>query len=606
MKENLMANILKTNVAQRGLTALIQRLGRDCTPTQFVREFTMNSIEAVQRTGEAGKVFVDANWHLLDSLETHKICFIDTGDGMTGDEMIEHLNNLSSSGGVRNAYENYGMGAKIAALTRNHLGVIYESWKDGIGNRIVIHFDEDEMSYGIRPIEREDGQFEWCSVLDDASKPELIDQHGTRVTLLGMSEDEDTMQPPPGTRGGKENWLYQYLNTRFFLLPEEVELQARVGYYRDKDNTKHNYTRKVKGQKQTLDEACAASGKVKLSDAVVHWWIMQKEKGGHGREFLIGHTGCVNQNELFDIGHGRASMAPGFGVIFGKEDVVLYVEPISGYVQDTTRTRLVKEDGSQLPWQRWQDEFRELMPPEIKKFMEEKMGAAENQSHSESIRDRLKSISKFFSLSRYKVNKAGAFLADPDSETSSKTGSGIQETEGSGGLRKSGGAKAPGALDILLLSGRKETGLSAEEVHPDKFPEVRWVSVGDETRAPDELEDRAAEYLERDNLIRANADFQGVTDIIKHFAELYEGVPNAETIIKNEVQEAFEQQLVEVVTGALSFRNRPKWNPEQFKASVSEEALTTAVMSRYHLITAIKRSVGSKLGKAIKAIELAS
>ena len=56
-----MANLLKTNVAQYGLTKLIQRLGRDCAPTQFVREFTMNCIEAVQRTKQSGRVLVDAN-----------------------------------------------------------------------------------------------------------------------------------------------------------------------------------------------------------------------------------------------------------------------------------------------------------------------------------------------------------------------------------------------------------------------------------------------------------------------------------------------------------------------------------------------------------------
>ncbi|MEH6488241.1 ATP-binding protein [Hyphomonas oceanitis] len=600
-----MANLLKTNVAQHGLTALIQRLGRDCSPTQFVREFTMNSIEAVQRTKEDGRVLVDADWSLFDQLGTHKVSFVDTGDGMTGEEMLAHLNNLSSSGGVNNDFENYGMGAKIAALTRNHLGIIYESWKDGVGSRIVIHFDEEERSYGIKPSLNDHGGSDWVILLDESVKPDIIQDHGTRVTLLGMTLEEDTMQPPPEARGGRENWVFQYLNTRFFDVPESVDLQARIGYYREKENTKHNYTRRVKGQRASLDANCDASGTVKISDAIVHWWIMSKERSGHGREFLMGHTGCINQNELFDIAFGRANMAPGFGVIFGKEDIVLYVEPISGYVQDTTRTRLVQEDGSSLPWSRWQDEFRQAMPEAIKKFMEARMGAAENESHSETIRERLKAIAKFFSISRYQANSSGSIFADPDSETRSKTGSGAVNTSGSGGLRKTGGTAAAGALDTILLAGKKEGGLRSEEVQPDKFPDVKWVSASDGTRADDELEDRAAEYLHRDNLIKANADFQGFTDIIKHFAEVYESIPNSEAIIRNEVQEAFEQQLVEVVTGALSFRNRPKWNPDHFKAAVSEESLTTAVMSRYHIITAIKRSIGSKLGKAAKAMESA-
>lgn len=592
-----MANLIKTNVAQYGLTKLIQRLGRDCTPTQFVREFAMNSIEAVQRTKEAGKIYVDVNWDVYEKTGVHKMCFIDTGDGMTGDEMREHLNNLSSSGAASNTFENYGMGAKIAALTRNHAGIIYDSWKGGVGSRITIKYDEREQAYGIVPIDLGHDHTEWCLPLDESEKPTLIREHGTRVTLLGMTLEEDTMRPPAETKGGAENWLYQYLNTRFFLAPENVEMQVRVGYFRPRDNTKHNYTRKVRGQKATLDDYAVANGMVQLSDARVHWWILKKDRSSHGREFVAGHTGCINQNELFDLADGRSNRAAGFGVIFGKEDVVLYVEPKAGYVQDTTRTRLVQEDGSGLPWDRWQDEFRQKMPAEIDKFMKDRIGAAENESHAESIRERLKSISKFFRLSRYRRAEAGHHEADPDSETKGRVGTATRESNGSGGYRGGSDGNVAGALEAILLSGVKQGGLRAVEITPDKFPEVKWISVANGLRSPEELDDRAAEYLERDNLIRANADFQGFVDIIEYFAELYAETPGSDQVIKSEVQEAFEQQLVEVVAGALSFRNRPKWSPEQFKHAVSEESLTAAVMCRYHLINHIKRSIGTKLGK---------
>ncbi|HVZ16188.1 MAG TPA: ATP-binding protein [Terriglobales bacterium] len=596
-----MANLLKTNVAQYGLTKLIQRLGRDCAPSQFVREFTMNGIEAVQRTKTAGKVLVDANWDMYQKQQVHKICFIDNGDGMTGDEMQEHLNNLSSSGAETNIFENYGMGAKIAALTRNHAGIVYDSWKNGVGSRIVIGYDEQERAYGIIPFKRQDGVVKWCLPLVDSEKPSIINSHGTRVTLLGMTPEEDTMLPPPDAKGGQENWLYQYLNTRFFSLPSDVEVQARVGYYRDPDNKKHNYMRRVLGQKNSLDECKVDAGTVNLSDAKVHWWILKSDRSGHGRELLVGHTGCVNQDEVFDLGVARANRAAGFGIIFGKEDVVLYVEPKGGYVQDTTRTRLVQSDGSPLPWDRWQDEFRQAMPEALQRFMKNRMGASENQSHEQSIRERLKTVSQFFHLSRYMKSPKGAHHADPNSETTSHVGTGITETDSDGGLyRRARDGKAAGILEALLLSGVKEGGVAASEITPDKFPRVQWVSVNDNTRAPDDLDDRAAEYLERDNIIRANADFQGFADIMKYFGELYGDLPGAETMIRNDVQEVFEQQLIEVVAGALSFRNRPRWTPDEFKQAVSQEALTAACMCRYHLLNQIRRSLGGKLGKAAR------
>lgn len=56
------SNFLATEVNPSGLTALIKNLGRDCHPTQFLREFTKNAIEACQRTGEKNSnVIVDYN-----------------------------------------------------------------------------------------------------------------------------------------------------------------------------------------------------------------------------------------------------------------------------------------------------------------------------------------------------------------------------------------------------------------------------------------------------------------------------------------------------------------------------------------------------------------
>lgn len=197
-------SLIETHVDSNGLTQLIQRLGRDCTPTQFVREFVQNSIEAVQRAKKPSQILVDVNWDLYHQTGVHKISFVDNGDGMTPEEMLKHLNNLSSSGTDSNVYENYGVGAKIAALTRNHAGIIYESWKGGHGYRMFVYYDEDEQKYGVRRMNiDESGDVYHCLPIDDSHKPSAILEHGTRVTLLGMLGNEDTMLPPSNTRGGK-------------------------------------------------------------------------------------------------------------------------------------------------------------------------------------------------------------------------------------------------------------------------------------------------------------------------------------------------------------------------------------------------------------------
>ena len=40
-----------------------------------------------------------------------------------------------------------------------------------------------------------------------------------------------------------------------------------------------------------------------------------------------------------------------------------------------------------------------------------------------------------------------------------------------------------------------------------------------------------------------------------------------------------------------------EWNADNIDKAVSEEALTLAVMPRYHVYISVKRELGSKLGK---------
>ena len=98
---------------------LLDRLGQDCSPLQYLRELTQNAIEAVLRTGEPGQINWDVDWISFDLGDgPMKVCIVDTGDGMTGEEMIKFINQLSSSGSQQSFTGNYGVGAKIAAATK--------------------------------------------------------------------------------------------------------------------------------------------------------------------------------------------------------------------------------------------------------------------------------------------------------------------------------------------------------------------------------------------------------------------------------------------------------------------------------------------------------
>ena len=103
---------------------LLDRLDQDCHPLQYFRELTQNSIEAILRTRVRGEIIWDMDWTGYDLDGLQKLCVIDTGDGMTGDEMVKFINQLSSSMSAQSFSGNYGVGAKIAAATRNPAGVL--------------------------------------------------------------------------------------------------------------------------------------------------------------------------------------------------------------------------------------------------------------------------------------------------------------------------------------------------------------------------------------------------------------------------------------------------------------------------------------------------
>ena len=426
---------------------LLDRLGEDCHPLQFLRELTQNGIEAVSRADGAGEIRWDVEWNHFDAEGVYKLCVADNGVGMTGDEMVEYINHLSSSSGVQSTEGNYGVGAKIAAATRNREGLIYLSWKDGVGVMVHLWRDPGSGTYGLKQIERADGTFgEWGPVADEV-KPRLIDEHGTVVVLLGNEESEDTMKAPPGARS-PSRWIGRYLNTRYFRFPDGIQVKAREGWENPESDTDRNVMRRVIGQEAYLADHCESRGTVSLQGAKAHWWILKKEKATGQQSGTLasnGHVAALYQDELYEFQDRRQGTArlQQFGVILGASRVVIYVEPLRDERRLTTttaRTNLLIER-EPLPWSEWAAEFRENLPDQIKQMIEDLAAGSTAQDHRKAIRERLKQLEELFRLSRYRPSASGKFSVDPRIRSGGAPtpgGSGQSQHGRSGGKGKGG------------------------------------------------------------------------------------------------------------------------------------------------------------------------
>jgi len=227
---------------------------------------------------------------------------------MTGEEMRQYINQLSSSSSAQSREGNYGVGAKVAAATRNHAGLIYLSWKQGKGSMIHLWRNPETGQYGLRQIERPDHSFHHWAELDSMVKPEGIQEHGTKIILFGDSTDQDTMQAP-AEAASPSTWIAKYLNTRYFRIPAGITIRARQGWEHPRTNKDVNLLRTITGQEPYLEQHKQAGGSVDLVGARAHWWILKEEPAlGSNSGFIesSGHIAALYRDELYEIATGRA------------------------------------------------------------------------------------------------------------------------------------------------------------------------------------------------------------------------------------------------------------------------------------------------------------
>lgn len=593
---------------------MVDRVGRDCGPLQFLRELTQNSVQGILRTPDGrGEVIWDVDWEQYDETGVRKLCVIDTGVGMTGPEMARFVNKLSSSVHQQSAFGNFGVGAKIAAATRNHAGMVYLSWVGGEGWMVHLWRDPETGQYGLKQFALPDGSYAHYARIDDELKPGQIKDHGTMVVLLGNEAGADTMQAPPGAPS-PSRWAARYLNTRYFRFPEGITVRAREGWDRPRSDQSVNVLRRVIGQEEYLEAHSESSGSVPVSGGRVRWWILKNEKAlsqNTGSLASSGHAAALYQDELYEMVTGVAGIArlQQCGIIFGHQRVVLYAEPRAGgqdgdVVPNTARTHLLL-GGEPLPWTEWAAQFRSNMPEEIGRMMEEIASGSESADHKRAIRDRLRQIRDLLKLSRYRRRRLGVVTVKEVEEEVLEEVDGPEETDTESTPRPTLPDATPGTprsggdatrTERFFRSFVTNGGVTVEELLDEMDPEVRWVSAADGTRTPPDMEDRAAKYVSEGNLILINADFRGFTDMTERWRGRYPDTPGAGPVVEDTVREWYEQALIETVLGVRSLAGSQRWSVEDVGRALSEEALTAAVMQRYHVDAACKRVLGRRLG----------
>ena len=284
---------------------------------------------------------------------------------------------------------------------------------------------------------------------------------------------------------------------------------------------------------------------------------------------------------------------------FGYQRVAIYIEPKNGQenrlTPTTARTTLLLND-EPLPWVEWAAEFREEMPEPLKKLVEEMGASSADRDHHQSIRERLKQILDLFKVTRYRPVVTSPLMVEDAIVGLGGVAQESGENPRSGKRRGGSGGSGGRAGDIYTLF-QATAGKPGEAIKRDIIqPNVKWVSVLDNTRTPSFLENRAAKYLPDQTLLLINADFRVFTDMVERWCGKYSHVPGARPIIESVVHEWFEQQLIESVMGTLALRGSAQWTTPDLENLWSEEGLTAVVLPRYHIDYSVRRSLGTRIG----------
>jgi hypothetical protein len=602
---------------------LLERLAKDCSLFQFIRELTQNAIEAIIASNKPGVI----HW-CVDSTEVigpNKLCIIDTGIGMEPDSMMLYLNNISCSSAEQGIDGNFGFGGKITAVAENPYGVLYYSWTGTTPEGGAILIGRDGDYYGAKDILSEgDGQ-DHLAVAPNEYMPDDIKMHGgtgTKVILGGKNKNDNTSQPigPDGKRMGGQ-WISRYLNERYFRIPESVNITCDE--YRSDGGSN---PRTVHGH-GWLNDKCKVndlSGVITLPNcnARAHWWVLRTKEDlkkfsdpsvrvknatkSFSTNFnLAGHTGFLYKNEIYSMSRGSQAISRlhKCGILFGSDRVIIYIEPLDkSVISNTSRTQLTS-DGVDLDWDVYASEFRTRMPVVLSEFVDSIGSNAERGSVSAAHKERIMEVVNLFATKEViKPSSTGSKDLDEDPElcgSGEDGGSGGPDTDtgtthkpSENGLRKNNHTK----IKAGAVQPRGRKGVFSRTI---ELPNTVWKSLTDGTRTPDEMENRIGEYDDFSKTLYLNADYFGYLNWIDHFVAQYPAADfNQVNVIRTKitglVRHHFELILLESVVTYPELTSMYNW-PNN--GHISSTELTLAIQPRYHLNHAIKRDIHQELGQ---------
>ena len=366
--------------SEKGNAKFFENAVNQVSPDQVYREIVVNAFEAHERMRKIkpdhiGEVVVRQSQDCPGKFEIG-----DNGIGMPKDKVVDYITDISETE-EESEHGNHGLGGKICGFANNQEGMVYVTQRYGEDEGSYCRTYKDESgSYGTEHFDYPDNS---CRMsLDSTKLPKIIKKsgHGTVLTLLGNSPEQNTYKNPPknyssgllkGTR--KEMyWLKSFFNTKFFRIPAYVNFKIEI-VREDRENFEN-----IIGHEACLNNSAIHKGCIENDAVKIYWYILSDQKmkrHSANDRVLNGQLTTIHNDEVIDIEferQGAKSPLRNWGLDFSFKDVAIVLEP-KGFKATQHRDDITKNNAKLKTFiSEYRQFFMENMPEEIKKYEEEK------------------------------------------------------------------------------------------------------------------------------------------------------------------------------------------------------------------------------------------
>jgi hypothetical protein len=520
-------------IASGPQTYMLTKLGESLPEWMQYREIFWNSLEAILRNASSTGVF------RVSALPNGKVRIIDTGAGMSREDMPRLLNTTFTSGTSEvGKGDNHGIGSKITVRVQNQFGVEYISLRDGVVTalRFILH---PEFGYCIDG-ELQDGpdgaRFADLSELDT----EIVSAgHGTQITLYGRTAADRPAKSLPAA--------FDALSARLWERP--AAFVGKTCRFEFADGT----SAELYGALDRMYEFAESFGCVELVDQescpVNAWWFIVPSGTPYGRT-----AGLLSGSEIYHPKHGQAAktLLTDCGIHEGSHRVALFFEPSKASFppnteRDALTPKMSRSKSIDTHIGRWSAAFKLALPGEIRTLIAEETSAASDGS---ADFDRSLFASRWSSLYRLP-----AFAASTPSAK-----------------------RSPASSSSSSLSGPTPSPRSEPVASRSTLPSVGWRAAS--VYGSDLYGSRPAVYDSSVHTIWLDPEHARFTSVTGFFTGLYASVASADIVIDRVVKARFAAVAVDAFRSVAAEVSTVKQAESGFAACISAALgmLSTAVM----------------------------